>query len=443
MATVDEIKWGAYKDMEGPFYWGKHRFELPANSDIQDEMVYITSLTEGCADAINGYDSCIWTGGGLQWCDRAPFFLYAKLLGYIAEHHSNQQHIHDCLEPALKASNARFQEDGRGGWRFFLVRDKPIEVTTQALQRELYFAGASGKKGEWSKAQRQHAKLWAACCATIFEDQEAIALQLRYTKDRVPQFALPEAKRILFDDSDPLLKGAMANWVRAARVTYISFAANNPTWALRALKEADESKHVKYSPPWVVNLIRLLVSQHKIYPHRYKTIRPKLEEIYGIDLPNTAEELERGDIFIEFSEGLYTNLKDIQAALIYLGYEPGPVDGLMGSQTRAAIKLFQADAGLEVSGKLKPATIQYMADQETKTRAEEKLMEAEMIVPAPVPPALSVKPSLEDTVVASEPVVESLPVETDEAAAQGDGTPGLFRFFRILFDFVGRLFNRG
>ncbi len=44
------------------------------------------------------------------------------------------------------------------------------------------------------------------------------------------------------------------------------------------------------------------------------------------------------------------NLAAIQGALAAKGYEPGPADGLMGPKTRNAIKQFQADNGLPVTG---------------------------------------------------------------------------------------------
>jgi hypothetical protein len=42
----------------------------------------------------------------------------------------------------------------------------------------------------------------------------------------------------------------------------------------------------------------------------------------------------------------------VQADLWDLGYDPGPVDGLLGARTRAAIRAYQRDAGLPVDGKV-------------------------------------------------------------------------------------------
>lgn len=42
--------------------------------------------------------------------------------------------------------------------------------------------------------------------------------------------------------------------------------------------------------------------------------------------------------------------RELQEKLILLGYEPGPIDGAYGRQTRAAVRAFQRDAGIRVDG---------------------------------------------------------------------------------------------
>jgi N-acetylmuramoyl-L-alanine amidase len=42
----------------------------------------------------------------------------------------------------------------------------------------------------------------------------------------------------------------------------------------------------------------------------------------------------------------------VQSRLHNLGYSPGPVDGRLGSRTRAAIRLFQGDNGLDPTGEI-------------------------------------------------------------------------------------------
>jgi len=42
--------------------------------------------------------------------------------------------------------------------------------------------------------------------------------------------------------------------------------------------------------------------------------------------------------------------REVQLALKRMGYDPGPIDGKMGQQTRAALKAFQRAQGLEPDG---------------------------------------------------------------------------------------------
>lgn len=49
-----------------------------------------------------------------------------------------------------------------------------------------------------------------------------------------------------------------------------------------------------------------------------------------------------------------TGVRAVQQRLSELGYDPGPVDGIMGPRTRAAIRAFERDHGLPESGRMSP-----------------------------------------------------------------------------------------
>ncbi|MGF1608271.1 MAG: peptidoglycan-binding protein [Kiloniellales bacterium] len=53
-----------------------------------------------------------------------------------------------------------------------------------------------------------------------------------------------------------------------------------------------------------------------------------------------------------------------QRRVAALGYDPGPVDGKLGRHTRMAIKRFEADAGAEPQGKITPALFELLAKAE-------------------------------------------------------------------------------
>jgi hypothetical protein len=61
-------------------------------------------------------------------------------------------------------------------------------------------------------------------------------------------------------------------------------------------------------------------------------------------------------------------VRDIQAALAALGYNPGPVDGIMGSKTRTAIRAFQRDEKLTVDGKPSDALLAHLRNPTKASR---------------------------------------------------------------------------
>ena len=60
--------------------------------------------------------------------------------------------------------------------------------------------------------------------------------------------------------------------------------------------------------------------------------------------------------------------RQIQALLVYLGYDPGEVDGLPGKNTRRAVLAFQAAEGLTADGSPGPLTQAALLDAVAKGR---------------------------------------------------------------------------
>ena len=66
-------------------------------------------------------------------------------------------------------------------------------------------------------------------------------------------------------------------------------------------------------------------------------------------------ELREGQV-IGSIDGYNPRVEEIQEILQKAGFEPGPLDGRMGAQTRAAIRKFQKEKGLKANAKIDSAT---------------------------------------------------------------------------------------
>lgn len=286
MARIEDISWGSYQEFEGPFYRGKAKFELPKNPSVQDKRLYlITCIESGHYDAINMYDRMIVSAGLIQWGE-ANTFSVTKLLGTICDS-GNESMVLSYLKPALLASGATFKKNQKGIWRFYIT---DIEVNSISAQQKL-FLGCDGRKGSWKTEElKSYAKLWASCIASVLEDPRTREVQKKFTMDRMMGFVTPEAKKVLFEDKNP------SDWAEATRAIYLTFAINLP----RIAGEMFSSTRFvgdKWSPEWCLSLIKKLTfgPNVKIYPKRYDALRPIAERIFGIDMPQTAGDLDKWD----------------------------------------------------------------------------------------------------------------------------------------------------
>ncbi len=65
---------------------------------------------------------------------------------------------------------------------------------------------------------------------------------------------------------------------------------------------------------------------------------------------SAEKRLERGGLLRSYTRA-------VQDGLRRLGYDPGPVDGLVGPMTRKAVRAWQAAAGIEVTGEISGALL--------------------------------------------------------------------------------------
>lgn len=358
MTAPDEIGWGSYNQYEGPFFRGRVPFDLTdadrpaavAGKRPPDPrtLAVITATEGGRYDAINMYDRCIVSVGLIQWCEAGQYGV-SNLLGAVAQ---RDRALLLPLSRTLDDAGADFGPNKQGKWRFSFD-DERGEVDTAEKQRQLFLGGSSGLKGGWTDAQKAHAKRWAAALADVLAQPGARSAQVAFTLPKIEAFATPEAKRILFDDALP-----DEGWVGALRAAFLSFAVNLPAVASAQLKlAAAEATAPKWSAEYCDAVIRRLTLGPKIaiYPHRYRAIRPVLERLYGVTLPELDAASEHEE---EGEGGELGSVQAVQRALVAMGYDLGPAgaDGKAGQKTRVALMDFQRKHQLEPDGVIGPKT---------------------------------------------------------------------------------------
>lgn len=286
--TVKDVRWGSYKDYEGPVYWGKVKFpQIDDSASFEQKLMAVTTAAEGGHfDAVNCYDSCIMTVGVIQWCDGGQFSV-CDMLGAVAER-CGLEYVITTLKPALQMASADFRKNGAGKYRFFLGNQ---EVNSRALQEKLYLGGP-GTLGTWSESRKTYAKTWAASMANIWENAEACSAQTDFTVPRLLSW-YGVKKDVLFPTVDD---PGTDKWFGAIKAICVSYAVNNPAAATKMIGIAVKlSKFEKWSPAWCLDICYQLVinSGIGIWSRRYNEIRETVEKLFGIELPKNSLEIAK------------------------------------------------------------------------------------------------------------------------------------------------------
>jgi hypothetical protein len=351
VVAAADIGWASYRQFEGPFFRGHSSFRMPAEPTEADRIVRVITATEGGHyDSFNGYDKCDATLGLIQWCDHAQYSV-CDMLGHTAGQHP------EALGPInafCDAHGLTFKKNGRGRWRYFFG-DERGEVDRSGEQDQLYHLNSSGHKGTWDDESRAYAKQFAAAMASVYNHVGAQEAQVDFTVKRLRWFVAKKV-RYIYDEAPPSDVG------RCFQAAYLSYAANNPSWAsTHLLRTTLSSSEERYSVAWLTEVLRELTFGPKvvIYPHRYNAIRPVLEKMYGVDLPDFAAELKQWTS--DWGPPMPTD--EVQGILVRLGHDlgiSGPngdgVDNVYGGKTRRAVRRFQEVHGLEPTGYVDPAT---------------------------------------------------------------------------------------
>jgi peptidoglycan hydrolase-like protein with peptidoglycan-binding domain len=87
----------------------------------------------------------------------------------------------------------------------------------------------------------------------------------------------------------------------------------------------------------------------------------------AVEIKDKTKEKIAGDKDGMDQSGRSVKVRTAQQALADKGYNPGPVDGLMGPKTRAAVQDFQRKEGLEPSGQLDMKTMSRLGTSESSS----------------------------------------------------------------------------
>jgi len=339
VVEASEIGWGAYGDYEGPFYKGKCPYLVSSSpGEIEGILAVITATEGGSYDAINMYDGQILSTTLIQVTERSHYSA-SSALGYAITKHP---HLIEHLQPAMDRSKVTFKSTARG-WRFH-HKESDLPVTGTVEQCNLML-GCTGLKGSWGpkgSSQREHACTWAACVASFWGDPDAQKAQIDFISPRLFSYAFYGSAatiRAAREEETPEAKAFVA--------AYLSFAVNNPTRADRHLGIAMHSTgHEIFTKGWFVDVLKELTFGPKLwlYPHRYNAIRPAIELLYRVDLPDIARDLELWNA----KKGPPLAVKEVQRALLRLGYDLGPYrdDGVYGPATQKALYAFAERSGI-------------------------------------------------------------------------------------------------
>lgn len=298
MTNLSQIRWGRYRDYEGPTFGGVIKVpDVTRSSPFADRVLKITSAAEGNVDAINMYDSGLVSVGAIQFTDNGSFQV-TDMLGAVAEE-LGLEYVLNTLQPALSLSGSTFVKTSSNVWRFSL---NGTIVNTKELQKRLYFKDSSGNRlGSYNENKRLYAKTWAMCLANIWQDPRAIDVQVRFTLPRlINNFVWNELKKDLFTGVQP-----EDGWMGATRALLLSFAVNSPATVVKRYALARNNKHKFGSPEWCLTVLRTVVTAGiDVWPARWGAKLPLIKSLFGVTLPKYNELLNNPNILPQPSDNL-------------------------------------------------------------------------------------------------------------------------------------------
>jgi len=95
-----------------------------------------------------------------------------------------------------------------------------------------------------------------------------------------------------------------------------------------------------------------LSSETRVYAFINENLKARLRELLAEDANNDAS----CELIQEIKDSLHSGTRQIQQQLKSHGFDPGPLDGVPGPRTQAALSQFQRAHALTASGLIDPAT---------------------------------------------------------------------------------------
>lgn len=345
------LLWGNYGGFEGFYTYGPS-IPPPLDGSVESELLHIICRTEGpgggTPSAVNAFDQCMISIGYLQLCQ--TFFLSTDLLGYLKD---KSVPFTPTLQKAFQESSVTFQKNAVGRYRMFNRNGKPVE--TKEGQQEVFFGpDCNGRIGSWKEHNKDRAKLWVLGLQETLIQPEAIKHQIQFLLPRIMSWVTKRSRDRLWGPNTPPREAK--GWVGAVRAMFLSYSVNNSVIADANLASIPESVPL-FTEEGFVTLARALVfnpGNPAIYPKRYEDIRPAIERIYGVNLPDNRKDLQTWSAATMGLKGGTTlpSVKEVQKALLVAGADLGPkgADGIEGPKTKAAIRKYQEEKGLPVNG---------------------------------------------------------------------------------------------
>lgn len=361
-SKLRKIGWGKYDRYSGPWYKGDVPFTLPVQPDFGDHCMLVVTATEGGhLDAYNGYDRCKCTVGLFQWGEFCASDRPVSRMVMLCEQIDRETCRAHLLESGLSIMSTGY-----------LARDGNVDPNY------VFLGGATGLEGQWPGGSTgpaaQAARRVAASLASLWMVPQFAQVQIEYTKARLYSFAIGNMAALFGREqrgpTRVIRPFPTEGWQGAARLIALSFAANLPAVAARRVTDDTlrDLAHpdLRIQRDATISMAREMTFGPKaaIYPGRYNKIRPVVEQICGVDLPDFAEDLRKwssevGSVALEFPD-----VRSIQEELIALGYDIGPAgaDGKAGPKTTGAVKRFQIDYDVRpLDGIVGPKTLVALA----------------------------------------------------------------------------------